>query len=168
MAETRYLYFAYGSNLYWPRMRERCPGARLWGPAILKGYRLVESLYADIRRSPKGQVWGVLYTVTPEDLANLDRHEGLHNGVYARVNVPVDYGQRRFTACTYVMTEKTHQERRKRPYPVWYRNICSIGAQWHGIPDGFKLPAATPRPPEWSFSFPSASRQSAMEDNDND
>ena len=166
MQNVRYLYFAYGSNLYWPRMRERCPGAKPWGPAVLGGYRLVERLYADIARSAKGQVHGVLYSITPEDLARLDRHEGLPRGVYTRINVSVTYGQRRFTACTYVMTEKTVQERRHRPYPTWYRNICSIGAQWYGIPDAFKLPAVTPRPPEWSFSFPATSQTSVPKENE--
>ena len=41
-------YFAYGSNMNPVRIRERIPQARLVGKAIIKGWRLVERLYADI------------------------------------------------------------------------------------------------------------------------
>lgn len=137
MTETRYLYFAYGSNLWWPRMRQRCPGARAWGAATLDGYRLVERLYADIGRQADSQVHGVLYTVTAADLASLDRFEGLADGVYRRINVKVRYGRRFVYACTYLMTKDTRAARRGKPYPPWYRNICSMGTRWHGIEDEF-------------------------------
>ena len=34
------LYFAYGSNLHWPQMKERCPSARFHCVAKLKDHRL--------------------------------------------------------------------------------------------------------------------------------
>ena len=44
-------YFAYGSNMNPDRIRERIPQARLVGKATIKGWRLVERLYADIERA---------------------------------------------------------------------------------------------------------------------
>ena len=44
-------YFAYGSNMNPVRIRQRIPQARLVGKATIKGWRLVERLYADIERA---------------------------------------------------------------------------------------------------------------------
>ena len=34
------IYFAYGSNLCFPRLRARVPGVRALGPALLRGHEL--------------------------------------------------------------------------------------------------------------------------------
>ena len=34
-------YLAYGSNLYTPQMRYRCPSARLMGTAVIENYKLM-------------------------------------------------------------------------------------------------------------------------------
>ena len=141
-------------------MRQRCPGARAWGAATLDGYRLVERLYADIVKRTDAHVQGVLYTVTAADVAALDRFEGLANGLYRRINVKVMYGRRTYDAFTYLMTKETRAVRRGKPYPAWYRNICSMGAQWHGIEDGFKVKNTS----GWSLVFPA----SAPIDKEND
>lgn len=39
-----------------------------------------------------------------------------------------------------------------KPYPAWYRNICSMGAQWHGIEDEFKVRNTS----GWSLVFPAS------------
>ena len=64
---------------------------------------------------------------------------GQATGVYRRINVKVRCGKRTYDACTYLMTKETRAARRGRPYPAWYRSICSMGAQWHGIEDEFKV-----------------------------
>ena len=152
MTDKRYLYFAYGSNLWLPRMRERCPDAWTRGGATLNGYRLVERLYADIEKHAGAHVQGVLYSVTAADIASLDRFEGLAKGVYRRINVKVKYGRRTYDACTYLMTKETRAARRGMRYPAWYRNICSMGAQWHGIEDEFKVRNTD----GWSLVFPAS------------
>ena len=53
-------YFAYGSNMNPDRIRERIPNARVVGRATIRGWRLVERLYADIERAKGGRVEGVL------------------------------------------------------------------------------------------------------------
>ena len=91
MAETRYLYFAYGSNLWWPRMRQRCQTARAWGGATLDGYRLVERLYADIERRTGSHVQGVLYSVTAADIASAsdERITAAHEVVHWVIGNPI-------------------------------------------------------------------------------
>ena len=135
--DMRVLYFAYGSNMNPARMRARCPSARRVGTATLRGWRLVERLYADVERSPGSAVRGVLYWLTERDLSRLDRCEGW----------PTVYGSRRACAwvdglgwcdcMVYVLTDKARRERDGKPYPDWYRQVCSDGARANGIPDAF-------------------------------
>ena len=71
-----FLYFAYGSNLNPEQIRRRIPEARAVGRATLRGWKLVERLYADIERSRGSRVEGVLYLVTKTELHRLDLYEG--------------------------------------------------------------------------------------------
>jgi gamma-glutamylcyclotransferase len=114
-AATSVLYFAYGSNLDRGQMRSRCPSALRVGPATLHGYALAFAGYssvwngavASVVRDSSRVVPGVLYAITREDLARLDRFEGVPrayervrrevlsaNGTRRRVNLyrqPEDY-----------------------------------------------------------------------------
>ena len=83
-----FLYFAYGSNMNPEQIRRRIPEARAVGRATLKGWRLVERLYADIERSRGSRVEGVLYLVTKTELHRLDLYEG-YPSVYNCVKVIV-------------------------------------------------------------------------------
>lgn len=78
------IYFAYGSNMYWPQMRERCPSASFMGRAVLKNHSLKFTRkstvrncgVADIVPSEEDVVWGVLYRIDESDLGRLDESEG--------------------------------------------------------------------------------------------
>ena len=78
------LYFAYGSNMWRQQMRERCPGHELIGTAVLKDHTLCFPRFSKIRKcgvagirpQPDAEVWGVVYRLTAEDFAALDRREG--------------------------------------------------------------------------------------------
>jgi len=82
------LYFAYGSNLDFDQMKGRCPSARSVGVAKLPGRRLAftrwsggrKGAVADAVADPAGEVWGVVYEITAEDLEVLDRCEGFTPG----------------------------------------------------------------------------------------
>jgi gamma-glutamylcyclotransferase (GGCT)/AIG2-like uncharacterized protein YtfP len=88
----RHLYFAFGSNLDRWQMRERCRGATIEGPASLPKHRLVfggfsrrwDSAVASVVRDAGSCVPGVLYSLTDDDLAALDRFEGVPD-YYERV-----------------------------------------------------------------------------------
>ena len=137
------LYFAYGSNMNPERIRQRIPEARPIGRATLRGWRLVERLYADIEKSRGSRVEGVLYLVTTTELHRLDAYEGYPN-IYNCVEVFVDaelMGYRamryRVPAFTYAMTPKTRKEREGKTYPDDYRIVCATGARYWGIPNVF-------------------------------
>ena len=143
MESQTYLYFAYGSNLNPERMRRRIPDARPVGRATLRGWRLVERLYADIEKARGGRVEGVLYLVTPTELRRLDAYEGYPN-IYNCVKVIVHaelMGNRmtryRVPAFTYAMTPSTRKERNGKPYPDDYRIVCATGARYWGLPNAF-------------------------------
>ena len=51
-----FLYFAYGSNMNPEQIRRRIPEARAVGRATLRGWKVVERLYADIERSRGSRV----------------------------------------------------------------------------------------------------------------
>ena len=145
------LYLSYASNCYGARMLARCPGARLFSTAILRGYRLIERLYADIEEVPGSAVYGVLWRITDEDLDSLDWCEGLAKGIYTRNAYRVQCGQKFYRAFTYMMTPETRHQREGIPYPDGYRRICSDGARQHGLPDAFGEGA-------WSINLPAARR----------
>jgi gamma-glutamylcyclotransferase (GGCT)/AIG2-like uncharacterized protein YtfP len=82
-------YFAYGSNMDEGQMRERCPGARLVSSATLNDYRLDFTIFspkrkcgcADVVSAPGHKVYGLVYSISEEELVRLDGYE----------NVPVAY-----------------------------------------------------------------------------
>lgn len=138
MNASNVFYFAYGSNMNPERIRQRLPHARAVGTATIRGWRLVERLYADIERARGGRVHGVVYLVTQSELRTLDHYEG-YPSVYtnALVNAHLD-GTHKVRAITYVMTEAARKERHGRLYPEDYRRICSVGADAWEIPNAFK------------------------------
>ena len=137
MKSNTQLYFAYGSNLNIAQMRKRCPGAKPFSPAVLHGWKLVERLYADIEEDEKSCVNGALFSITEEDLAELDYYEG-YPDFYTRLEVMVtdNCGIYR-SAIVYTMTDECKLERSLQPYPASYRAICSQGAAAWGIIDAF-------------------------------
>ena len=125
-------YFAYGSNMNPVRIRQRIPQARLVGKATIKGWRLVERLYADIERAKGRTVEGVLYLDNQTELYSLDSYEGYpHISGDAQVDAWLD-AKHKVSAFTYAMTEATKKEREGKEYPRSYRVICSTGAEYRG------------------------------------
>ncbi|CAH3166317.1 unnamed protein product [Porites evermanni] len=93
MEETE-LYFAFGSNLSARKMRER--GTRFISreSAVLRGFRVVFSIwkddgfgYANIIPDKESTVYSALYICLKGSLAKLDEHEA---GRLRRVNVQVE------------------------------------------------------------------------------
>ena len=131
-------YFAYGSNMNPDRIRERIPNARVVGRATIRGWRLVERLYADIERAKGGRVEGVLYLVSESEVHRLDAYEG-YPSVYGTVSLNAYLDDKhKVYAFTYAMTEDARASREGKPYPRNYRLLCSAGAQWHGVKNEFR------------------------------
>jgi gamma-glutamylcyclotransferase len=82
------LYFAYGSNLDWAQMRERCPSSCFIAVAKLENHRLAFTRYSDSRSggvadllSEEGHdAWGVVYEIDERDIGRLDKCEGFRPG----------------------------------------------------------------------------------------
>jgi gamma-glutamylcyclotransferase (GGCT)/AIG2-like uncharacterized protein YtfP len=131
------LYFAYGSNLKWGRMRQRVPSARREAVAFLDHHRLVcnkrgrdGSAKANLVQAAGHRVWGVLYRIERIHLALLD---GFETG-YERVEVEVR------TATGGVQRASTYRSDRitRDPIPFdWYRGLILEGAREHGLPEDY-------------------------------
>ena len=82
------LTFAYGSNLDFSQMRERCPSTQFVCKAVLKDYILHFPRFSrgrncgvsGIAPSLGRNVWGVVYEISELDLAALDTNEGYRSG----------------------------------------------------------------------------------------
>ena len=129
----RRLYFAYGSNLAKSQFRDRCPDSRPVAAATLPGYRLrfAGHGHADIVPAAPAShesVAGALYSVSEEDLARLDRYEGVRSGYYERLHVRVrDAGGRRYRAVAYQMV---WGHRPAKPSVFYVAIVASGFRQW--------------------------------------
>jgi len=85
------LTFAYGSNLCAASMAARCPRAKRLGLARLPKFRfaLLPNGFATLVRDPAATTLGVLWEVSFGDLAALDRYEGVAEGGYEKLVLPV-------------------------------------------------------------------------------
>ena len=145
-------YFAYGSNLDPEQMSERCPGHHVVGLAQLADHKLAFPRFsskwqggtASVVPSHGRQVWGVVFDVTDEHMAELDRHEG-HRGPhdqhndYDRETVTVDLVRpddnsvpRRLRATTFVARPSNPQPPSRR-----YLDPILRGARHHRLPEDY-------------------------------
>jgi gamma-glutamylcyclotransferase (GGCT)/AIG2-like uncharacterized protein YtfP len=96
------LYFAYGFNTQRSGMARRCPDARSLGAAKLPDYSFRFAHHADITPFRDSTVDGVLWEVTPECIASLDRVEGYPH-YYDRKTVDVIHDNCVKQAWVYMM-----------------------------------------------------------------
>lgn len=80
---------AYGSNLCEARMKERCPEATVFGTSRIHGFRMLfkksmTGYYATIEQDANCSVPVIIYRMTEEDEARLDRYEGFPKYYYKR------------------------------------------------------------------------------------
>ena len=123
-------YFAYGSNLWSARMRERCPSARVIGTAVLVGWSGVYdkpgsdgTAKMNIRPDRDGSIHGAIYEIRPDEKPTLDAAEDGYDTVETPHGLAYAYSGEPATA----------------PPADWYAQLVEDGAREHGIP-------ATPRP----------------------
>ena len=103
------MYFAYGSNMDFEQMRQRCPGCEVIGKARLSHYvmsftrwsRSWKSGTADILPEKNKTVHGVLYDLSFDDLKKMDKVADYPNS-YVRQDISVLCGEEALPALTYV------------------------------------------------------------------
>jgi len=143
-AVTRVLkYFAYGSNLHPLRLNERAPSGRALGVARLAGYALRfhkrgrdGSAKCSIEVVNDGDSWvaGVVYEISTEDKAGLDRAEGVGAG-YHSVELGVQSEREHHRVHTYI-ADPGHVDEILLPFS-WYKAYVLHGARFHGLPPAY-------------------------------
>lgn len=121
------LYFAYGANMERAAMRKRCGSAMALGPAMLRGWRyvIVEG-YGSVVPAAGMHVFGVLWRLTPRDLAALNRFESLDSGLYRRVMLTVEIGGERARALVY----RGRRHGGRRPMPGYQERLVAAAQEW--------------------------------------
>ena len=82
-------YIAYGSNLSVEQMAWRCPDAKVVGKAMLKDWKLVFRVHATIEPCPGREVPVLVWEISEQDEASLDRYEGFPR-YYTKQEMEVD------------------------------------------------------------------------------
>jgi gamma-glutamylcyclotransferase len=137
------LYFAYGSNMNWKQMRDRCPSSRFVGIAVLRDHQLAFTRksvkrgcgVADVVAKHGSLVWGVVYEIADLDLGKLDASEGYKprgdKNSYQRRECSVfldGENQRPLTVSAYFADR---QPSPPRPNAA-YKDLILVGARhWH-------------------------------------
>jgi cation transport regulator ChaC len=98
------LHFAYGSNMDRRLMRRHCPGARPVGRAVLRDHRFIitKDGYASVVAARGEVVHGLLWRITPRDLAALNAYENIESGLYRAAHLSVRAGGRAVRALVYL------------------------------------------------------------------
>jgi gamma-glutamylcyclotransferase (GGCT)/AIG2-like uncharacterized protein YtfP len=127
------LYFAYGANMERAAMAKRCPGAAARGIARLRGWRYVIAQgYGTVAPALGMTVFGVLWRLTPRDLAALNAFESLDSGLYRRVMLTVEIDGGRKRAMAYV----GRLCGRRRPMPGYQERLVAAARDWQ-MPRGY-------------------------------
>lgn len=119
------LYIAYGSNMNKEQMKYRCPDSKMIGRTYLKDWKLTIPFYANIEME-KGTLTPILlWEISSEDEAKLDKYEGYPKG-YDKRELMVSINDTVVSAMAYVMTDK-------------YKISDKIAREWYveGIVQGY-------------------------------
>jgi gamma-glutamylcyclotransferase len=151
-------YFAYGSNMHPDQMARHVPDASVVGIGRLDGFGLAFSLYssgweggvANLEPNDAAHVWGVVWQMTEDGIAALDRYEG-HPTFYRRqeVSVTTPDGEA-LSAWTYRVA---HQQGFVRPTDA-YLHAMESAVRLQGLPpEALDLLERAARPPGPSISI---------------
>jgi cation transport regulator ChaC len=138
------LYFAYGSNMQRAAMVRRCPAARAVGAATLEGYKFFVGIdgWGSVKPDRGERVHGVIWKLTPRDIAALHAYELLQQGLYDVRHLPVRSGGKCVRAMIYLLRRRAPG----RPKPGYVEMIAAAARGW-------KLPERYIRSVErWSIS----------------
>jgi len=138
------LYFAYGSNMDSEQIKARCPDAELVGIGVLAEHALCFPRRSNKRNCGVSSVapvagrdtWGVVFRLTPKDLAALDASEGFRSdrdaslNSYNRVPLVVRVDDAPTEMITYVAV---NQDAPPLPNAAYLKHIRE-GARHHGLP----------------------------------
>ena len=109
-------------------MGARCPGATALGTATLHDWRFIIGVegYASMVRQPGSIIHGVLWRLTPRDLAAVNAYERVDDGLYLRRIVPVRHGGRLVPALAYVLRRAGEG----KPRPAYIDLVEAAAREW--------------------------------------
>ena len=98
------------------------------GPATLDGYGFFVGLdgWGSVKPERGAIVHGVLWRLTPRDIAALHAYELLHKGLYDVRHLPVRAGARRMPAMIYLLRRRGVG----RPKPGYVEMIAAAARAW--------------------------------------
>jgi gamma-glutamylcyclotransferase (GGCT)/AIG2-like uncharacterized protein YtfP len=128
------LYFAYGSNMSRALMRRHCSSAKEVGTAVLEGHRFLITAdgYASVERCAGAVVHGVLWRLTPRDIAALNIYEDVDSGLYRVRRLAVRHGAHPRSAMVYIARPR----RQGRPRPGYLELVIAAARDW-GLPEDY-------------------------------
>lgn len=141
------LYFAYGSNMDPEQIKTRCPEAEYVGIGLLPDHALCFPRRSSKRNCGVSSVvplaghdtWGVIYRLSPGDLAELDANEGFRSdratsrNSYNRVEVVVRIDNVLTRMMTYIAVD---QENPPLPNAAYLKHLRD-GGRHHGLPPSY-------------------------------
>jgi hypothetical protein len=141
------LYFAYGSNMNRAAMARRCPGARAVGPAVLAGYKFFVGIdgWGSVKPNAGERVRGVLWRLSPRDVAALHAYELLHIGLYDVRHLPVRSGAKLRTAMIYLLRRRAPG----KPKPGYVEMIAASARGWK-LPEAYVRSVERLRTSRWT------------------
>lgn len=136
-------YFAYGSNLYWPRLKQRAPSARFVTVGRLPGYVLKfhkrgadESAKCNAHATglSDDEVYGVVFSIDAQERFSLDAAEGLGNG-YQHTQIEIVTEISVLTAFTYTADPRFIDD--SLAVLAWYKQYVVEGAKRYALPTSY-------------------------------
>ena len=133
-------YFAYGSNMNWTQMKQRCPSTRFVTVAHLKDRRFAITRRsrrrlcgtADVVPEAGSEVWGILYEIDDCELSVLDGFEDGYGREKMAV-VPGGDGGRPVEAWVYIAEKEDCP-----PLPnALYKKLILEGARAWELPQAY-------------------------------
>lgn len=124
-------YFSYGSNMASAGMEARCASPIILGVATVPGYqfRIAKRGYATMVPDSGSVVYGLLWSLTDEDLTALDQYEGVSAGDYTRTTIAVPFRGDQLEAQVYLAADPAPG----RPRPGYLETIIQA-ARDLGLP----------------------------------
>ncbi len=132
--------FAYGSNMYLPRLNNRIKSAKFLAGGFVKQHKIAfhkiskdGSGKADccFTGSNQDKIWGVIFEIADNEKSILDKYEGLGNG-YNEKTVAVVCGDKSYRAQAYTADFK-YIDNSLKPYD-WYLAYLVKGAEEFCLP----------------------------------
>lgn len=115
-------------------MAARCKGAEAIGLAALPGWRFVINAegFGSIARIPGGRVLGVVWRLTPRDLAAVNAYESIDSGLYLRRRLAVRCGERQVPALVYIASRSGEGRAR----PGYMHLVVEAAREWQ-LPEAY-------------------------------